>query len=437
MGKYCLLQPIEIIIGFFFTTLMKKSLLVAAALFTATTATQLAQVAKASPQFKVTAASPGTIDFTGSGTAQFNNSIGTNNSFQVGSSTNLGVNASASSTPEYGVDGQARLDLAGTTTMKQVIGTSGNAQNTTNTATAASTVAHDVATKRANSRAAEAQSSFDAEYGSSYTAYVDREVSAGRASRYGTNEVSWSGSAQYTREADFTAARKNSYSSKFDSEYAAEYGSEFTRSLSNIQSADASTTDSGTIKGTFKTIETGSAQSAGSQSDWATGASSSAKFAAEREYGVSYEAGRTYGSGSAAVTYGSSAEWQAAYDREYNSEYSRSYAVAAAGASRASDSSVEVNGIGSDANIAAASTSTFDVKIEGTDNSSLDFGSTATANGSAGANLSTSSFANQAQSSTASGFMQAFGGELGTPTGSTTETGTLTTTTTQNFVRSE
>jgi hypothetical protein len=412
---------------------MKKSLLVAAALFSATTATQLAQVAKAAPQFKVTAASPGTIDFTGSGTAQFNNSIGTNNSFQVGSSTNLGVNASASSTPEYGVDGQARLDLAGTTTMKQVIGTSGNAQNTTNTATAASTVAHDVATKRANSRAAEAQSSFDAEYGSSYTAYVDREVSAGRANRNGTTgEVSWSGSAQYTREADFTAARKNSYSSKFDSEYAAEYGSEFTRSLSNIQSADASTTDSGTIKGTFKTIETGSAQSAGSQSDWATGASSSAKFAAEREYGVSYEAGRTYGSGSAAVTYASEGEWQAAYDREYNSEYSRSYAVAAAGASRSSDSSVEVNGIGSDANIAAASTSTFDVKIEGTDNSSLDFGSTATANGSAGANLSTSSFANQAQSSTASGFMQAFGGDsggFGTVDGTTTGTYTTTTST--------
>jgi len=409
---------------------MKKSLLVAAALFSATTATQLAQVAKAAPQFKVTAASPGTIDFTGSGTAQFNNSIGTNNSFQVGSSTNLGVNASASSTPEYGVDGQARLDLAGTTTMKQVIGTSGNAQNTTNTATAASTVAHDVATKRANSRAAEAQSSFDAEYGSSYTAYVDREVSAGRANRNGTTgEVSWSGSAQYTREADFTAARKNSYSSKFDSEYAAEYGSEFTRSLSNIQSADASTTDSGTIKGTFKTIETGSAQSAGSQSDWSTGASSSAKAAAERSYGVSYEAGRTYGSGSAAVTYASEGEWQAAYDREYNSEYSRSYAVAAAGASRSSDSSVEVNGIGSDANIAAASTSTFDVKIEGTDNSSLDFGSTATANGSAGANLSTSSFANQAQSSTASGFMQAFGGEVGAGIVDGTVTGTFTTTT--------
>ena len=408
---------------------MKKSLLVAAALFTATTATQLAQVAKASPQFKVTAASPGTIDFTGSGTAQFNNSIGTNNSFQVGSSTNLGVNASASSTPEYGVDGQARLDLAGTTTMKQVIGTSGNAQNTTNTATAASTVAHDVATKRANSRAAEAQTSFDAEYGSSFEVYRDREVTAGRATKNADNSYSWSGSNQYTRESDFTAARKSSYSSKFDSEYAAEYGSEFTRSLSNIQSADASTTDSGTIKGTFKTIETGSAQSAGSQSDWSTGASSSAKASAEREYGVSYEAGRTYGSGSAGVTYASEGEWQAAYDREYNSEYSRSYAVAAAGASRSSDSSVEVNGIGSDANIAAASTSTFDVKIEGTEQSGLDFGSTATANGAAGANLATSSFANQSQSSTASGFMQAFGGESGGGALDGTTTGTYSTTT--------
>jgi len=130
---------------------MRKSLLVAASLFAAaTSATTFAEFAKASPQFKVTAASPGAIDFTGSGTAQFNNSIGTNNSFQVGSSTNLGVNASASSTPEYGVTGTARLDLAGTTTMKQVIGTSGAHQDTTNKASAAYTVAHQAASDRAH-----------------------------------------------------------------------------------------------------------------------------------------------------------------------------------------------------------------------------------------------------------------------------------------------
>ena len=44
-------------------------------------------------QFTISASSPGTLSFSGSGTAQFNNSLGTNNSFQVGSATSLGVNA--------------------------------------------------------------------------------------------------------------------------------------------------------------------------------------------------------------------------------------------------------------------------------------------------------------------------------------------------------
>ena len=48
----------------------------------------------------------------------------------------------------------------------------------------------------------------------------------------------------------------------------------------------------------------------------------------------------------------------------------------------------------------------------------MSFGSTATANGSAGASLATSSFANQGLTNTASAFMQAFGGvdqELAVP----------------------
>jgi hypothetical protein len=69
---------------------------------------------------------------------------------------------------------------------------------------------------------------------------------------------------------------------------------------------------------------------------------------------------------------------------------------------------VTVNGIGSDAAITAAESSKFDVQIA--QNSGMSFGSTATANGSSGASLATSSFANQSNSSTASGFMQAFGG---------------------------
>ena len=258
---------------------MKRNLLVAAVL--GAIASFSASRLEASPQFSVTAASPGAIQFAGSGTAQFNNSIGTNNSFQVGSSTNLGVNASTSSTPEYGVSSKANLSLAGTSTLKQVLGTSGGGE-------------------------------------------------AG-----------------------------------------------------------------GQISGAFTTTERGSASTRGSMSDWASSASSSA----EAKYGRDWE------SYSGTNTYTNQREWQADYDREYN----RAYGAAAAGATRESDSNVTVNGIGSDAAVTASDSSIFSVEI--ISKTGAGAGSTATANGSAGSSLATSSFANQSQSSTASGFMQAFGGQ--------------------------
>ena len=98
-------------------------------------------------------------------------------------------------------------------------------------------------------------------------------------------------------------------------------------------------------------------------------------------------------------------------------------------AARTSSSDVEVTGIGSDASVTAAGTSTFDVLISTVDDVLPE--STATANGAAGANLSTSSFANQSQASTASAFMQAFGGnqvgfvETDTTMGTSTGTGTV------------
>ena len=77
---------------------MKKALLVAASLFTAASAVTTGEAVKASPQFVLTQNSAGNLLFQGLGTAQYNNSIGTNNNFQVGSNSNLGVNASTSST---------------------------------------------------------------------------------------------------------------------------------------------------------------------------------------------------------------------------------------------------------------------------------------------------------------------------------------------------
>ena len=333
---------------------MKKSLLLAAAL-TLTTATALIEPAKAtesggsSSQFTVAAPTAGAITFQGDGTAQFNNSLGTNNSFQVGSSTNLGVNASASSTAEYGVTAGATLDMGSDSVLKQVIGTSGNAQSKTSTSTAA----HEVARNHMRST----------EIGVEW----DRDVS-GRYSSQGAWQVA----------------------------YDTEYNNTFSNAYSNIKSKESSANQSGTISGVFTTKETGSATSGGSLADFATSASSSA----EAEYG------RDYANRTGTYTSSTEAEWQAAYDAEYN----RAYGAAAAGAQRTSDSAVTVNGIGSDASVTAAQTSTFDVQIaQRTLGTGESFGSTATANGSSGASLSTSSFANQSNASTASGFMQAFG----------------------------
>ena len=80
---------------------MKRPLLLAALLAVAPVA--VGGAAKATPlqMFNISTPQAGVVNFSGTGTANFNQSLGTNNSFNVGSSTNLGVNASASSTEDY------------------------------------------------------------------------------------------------------------------------------------------------------------------------------------------------------------------------------------------------------------------------------------------------------------------------------------------------
>ena len=72
-----------------------KRLLLAAALLTTAAAPAIANPVHL---FSINTANPRSIDFKGTGTANFNNSTGTQNNFNVGSSTNLGVNGSINAT---------------------------------------------------------------------------------------------------------------------------------------------------------------------------------------------------------------------------------------------------------------------------------------------------------------------------------------------------
>lgn len=333
---------------------MRRPLLLAAALTSAVAVAVGTSPAKAGDQFTISASSPGSVSFSGSGTAQFNNSLGTNNSFQVGSATSLGVNASASSTKEYGVTSAADLQLSGSSTLNQVIGTSGAGQSKT----ATSTRAHDVSRSAMSER----------NWGASFEA--DREYTnrAGQTNSYGT-------------EAEYKAA------------YNAEYNAEYQNAYSQIQSTESSSTSDGTISGSFKTVENSRAGAAGSDVE----VTAAAESAVAAEFGADYENQTT--------SYTSQAEYASARQNAYE----REYAKASASNSRYSDSQVTVKGIGSDANIISSSDSSFKTAIAANADVASP-GSTATAQGGAGASLSTVSLANQSQSQTASAFIQSFGG---------------------------
>ena len=113
--------------------------------------------------FMINAVTPGVVSFSGEGTAQFNNASTTANAFSVGSSTNFGVNASASSTLDYMVDANALLQLAGTSQLQQTIGTSSSAANTQAASEAAMTAATTVADRETNES-----------FGSTFSDYVAR-----------------------------------------------------------------------------------------------------------------------------------------------------------------------------------------------------------------------------------------------------------------------
>ena len=305
-------------------------------------------------QFTISASSPGSVNFSGSGTAQFNNSLGTNNSFQVGSATSLGVNASSSSTPEYGVSSTADLKLSGSTQLQQQIGTSGTESGRT----------HTRAHESANSRLSEQG------WGSSWSA--DVQV----------------GNKTYDVEAAWNHDRQQAYESEYSSAHSTYSGN--------------ATANAGTISGSFKTVENSRAGAGGNSSDW----ESTATAAVNAEYGSDYTSRGTEYTSMTALDY------SAAREQSYN----REYASASASNNRFSDSQVTVEGIGSDATIVAKDDSAFTTIIT-RNTGTVDGASTATAQGSAGASLSSVSLANQSQSQTASAFIQSFGGVSVPPAG--------------------
>lgn len=348
---------------------MKRALVVAALVGASPIALSTAAEAQlATGQlFNILTPAAGNVQFFGQGTANFNQSLGTTNNFNVGSQTNFGVNASASSTEDYTANGSAALDLAGTSRIQQTIGTAASAFNTATVTEAAATAANSIATETANA------SSWGAEWSATATYQVD-----GSETPRTVSQAEWN--------AGWEAQYNNAYNTA--------YSNVVSNSSVTSTTQDGGASQTGTISAAFTTTEVGY----GGQAMSATLASA----AAQAKYGSSWQAGYDYGSGE----FTTQADWQAAYDAEYNAAYTQAQSAAAGTSSRLSVSDVKVAGIGVIADINSQDSSTFTATA---DKAAAHQNGNGNANASAGGNLSTSSYATQANSTTASAFMQAFG----------------------------
>jgi len=388
-------------------------------------------LAEPSQMFMINAVSPGVVSFSGEGTAQFNNGSTTANAFSVGSSTNFGVNASASSTNDYMVDSNALLSLAGTSQLQQTIGTSSSAANTMAAAEAASTAATTIANRETTSA-----------FGQNWDDYAARQGVDTKSTNADTSNL------EYKTEAAYKGAKDEFYNSKVNEAFS-------NVTTASTESSSQGASGQGIIKGDFVTTNT-STTNIGASADEIKDMQSKASSSADSKFGTSYQeysakfaqyAGSNGKIDSAAEVANAKADgfvwnetsgaalakedattgnvansWSDLKTASVESTFEKASNAASSQGHTENNSTatVTVTGVGSIATINASADSSFNVDVATRLRGSLP-DTNGVANGSAGGNLATSSFANQSNTQSANAFMQAFG-----PTRVDLEAGTIT-----------
>lgn len=415
------------------TAAMKRISFFVAAMAATAAAPALAQNAPdPGRMFLINAVTPGVVSFSGEGTAQFNNSSSTSNAFSVGSSTNFGVNASVSSTNDYLVDAGALLKLATAganqagSQLQQTIGTSSSAANTQAASEASAKAASTIADQRTQS-----------EFGQNWSDFQARAGNPTNASTTGIENPN--GGVAIKTEAAYNAA-KQEYNQKQVQEAYSAVTNAATSSSSNAASGQ------GIIEGNFLTTNSSRSQ-IGATASGSAGNSVSAQQEADKAFGSTYSdykkeflsyagadglidkpgeisaakaAGIAFNASTGAAlteftTTGSTqtaGTWETAKNAKRDEVFAELQNAAASSGSAESKSEavVQVKGVGSIATLNAAGDSQFNVDVATRLRNSIPE-TNGTANGSAGGNLATSSFANQSNTQTASAFMQAFGAD--------------------------
>jgi len=377
--------------------------------------------------FMINAVTPGVVSFSGEGTAQFNNASTTANAFSVGSSSNFGVNASASSTLDYMVDANALLQLAGTSQLQQTIGTSSAAANTQAASSAAMEAATSIADRETTEKFGSTFSDYVARNGGSNDTVTAAGVDTGNISSI--TDTNYSG--LYTSSAQYDAAKDTFHSEKTKDTFSSTVQSANT-SASQGESAD------GMISGVFNS-ESSSRSEIGATAAAIQSYVDTAESEANAKYGTTFDGDDGYtakfssydanNDGSLTgnekisadannVVYTDSGgaysldQWSASKDTAMTSTVEDMKLQASTNGSSESKNTATVNvtGVGTISTLNASEDSAFNVDVATRVRTQL-MSTNGTANGSAGGNLATSSFANQSLSQSASAFIQAFGAD--------------------------
>ena len=350
--------------------------------------------------FIINATTPGGLTFSGAGTATFNNSVGTSNQFNVGSNTSIGVNANISATQEFDGASVGIMTLGTGSSLMQTNGTSSSAAATQAASSAANTVATETAMRESHQqgweKATTATNLTSVETGS-YGSY-DRNGKWEFTKSYDSAWTSMDQTAQtasgFSTEAAYEAERtkfkqfKNAYETAYNENYDSSYSSAYNNIITNSSSAATESSATGIIKGEFLSTE---------DSITSIGQEGQLDAVVTSALAAATKTGADSGSES----------WKAAFNAAYEAGYQQSVGST----STVSDSQVSIEGLGAIASVNADEKSNFTVNLDrlsaftatGTQTNS-----SATANGSSTATLSTNSYATQNNQRTASAFMQAF-----------------------------
>ena len=181
---------------------------------------------------------------------------------------------------------------------------------------------------------------------------------------------------------------KNAYTQSYNQNYNSSYSSAYNNVITNSSSTATESSATGIIKGDFQSTE-----------------DSVTAIGQEGQLGAIVSSALAAANSTNDTTGGAS--WTAAFNAAYEAGYQQSVGQT----STVSDSSVAIEGLGAIASVNADEASSFTVnldRLEAFKSTGTQQNSSATANGSATATLSTNSFATQNNQRTASAFMQAF-----------------------------